>query len=59
MDAAKQLDRFYIPTRYPNGIPGGSPFQVFDRQDLEKALDALEQVMVVCRGFLAEKGISY
>lgn len=59
MDAAKQLDRFYIPTRYPNGIPGGSPFQVFNRQDLEKALDALEQVMVVCRGLLAKKGISY
>ena len=59
MDAAKQLDRFFIPTRYPNGIPGGSPFQVFDRQDLEKALDALEQVMVVCRGLLAKKGISY
>jgi HEPN domain-containing protein len=59
VDGAKQLDRFYIPTRYPNGIPGGSPFQVFDRQDLKKAVDALEELMVVCRGFLAEKGISY
>ncbi len=27
---AKRLDRFYIPTRYPNGIPGGSPFQVIE-----------------------------
>jgi HEPN domain-containing protein len=26
MEAAKQLDRHYIPTRYPNGLPGGSPF---------------------------------
>ena len=59
MDAAKQLDRFYIPTRYPNGIPGGSPFQLFDRQDLKAAVEALEQVMVVCRRFLAEKSISY
>ena len=56
---AKKLDRFYIPTRYPNGLPGGSPFQVFDRQDLELALDALEQVMVVCRRFMAEMGLSY
>jgi HEPN domain-containing protein len=56
---AKKLDRFYIPTRYPNGLPGGSPFQVFDRQDLKLALDALEQVMVVCRRFIAEKGLSY
>ena len=59
VDGAKQLDRFYIPTRYPNGIPGGSPFQVFDRKDLKKAVAALEQLMVVCRGFLAEKGIFY
>jgi HEPN domain-containing protein len=59
LDASKQLDRFYIPTRYPNGLPGGSPFQVFDHQDLKKAVEALEQVMAVCRDFLAEKGISY
>jgi len=59
LDAAKQLDRFYIPTRYPNGLPGGSPFQVFDHQDLKAAVEALGQVMVVCRSFLAEKSISY
>jgi HEPN domain-containing protein len=59
VDGAKKLDRFYIPTRYPNGLPGGSPFQVFDHQDLKKAVDALEQIMAVCRGFLAGKGISY
>jgi HEPN domain-containing protein len=59
MTVAKQLDRFYIPTRYPNGLPGGSPFQLFDQQDLKRALEALEHVMMVCRGFLAEKGIAY
>lgn len=58
MEPAKQLDRHYIPTRYPNGLPGGSPFQVFDRQDLEKALNNLERVMAVCRMYLSEKGIS-
>jgi HEPN domain-containing protein len=26
---AKRLERFYIATRYPNGIPGGSPFQLY------------------------------
>lgn len=59
VDEAKKLDRFYIPTRYPNGLPGGSPFQVFDHQDLKTAVDALQQVMTVCRRFLAEKSISY
>ena len=33
---SKRLDRFYIPTRYPNGIPGGSPFQVYDKEKSAK-----------------------
>lgn len=57
VDAAKQLDRLYIPSRYPNGLPGGSPFQVFDRSDLANALAALEKVMKVCRAFLAERNL--
>ncbi len=34
----KKLDRYYIPTRYPNGLPGGIPSKVFD--DPEEALEA-------------------
>ncbi|RJQ80689.1 MAG: HEPN domain-containing protein [Desulfobacteraceae bacterium] len=59
LDDAKQLDRFYIPTRYPNGIPGGSPFQVFDHQDLKNASDSLERIMTTCRNFLNEKNITH
>jgi len=35
---AEKLDRYYIPTRYPNGLPGGIPSRVFD--DPKEALDA-------------------
>lgn len=28
-DAASDLDQFYIPTRYPNGLPDLTPDQVF------------------------------
>ena len=28
-DSARQLDQYYIPTRYPNGLPGGIPAEVF------------------------------
>ncbi|MCX8095751.1 MAG: HEPN domain-containing protein [Caldisericia bacterium] len=35
---AKKLDRYYIPTRYPNGLPGGIPSRFFD--DPEEALEA-------------------
>jgi HEPN domain-containing protein len=54
---AKRLDRFYIPTRYPNGIPGGSPFQVFDKNDLIRACEDLKAVMELSRTFLQEKGV--
>jgi HEPN domain-containing protein len=42
-DAARQLDQYYIPTRYPNGLPGGVPAEVFtSRQATEAVADARE-----------------
>jgi HEPN domain-containing protein len=40
VSAAKKLDRYYIPTRYPNGLPGGVPSRYFD--DPEEAEDAMQ-----------------
>lgn len=51
-DEARRLDRFYIPTRYPNGLPGGSPFQIFTAADLAGAYEDLRQIISVCRDFL-------
>ncbi len=53
---SKRLDRYYIPTRYPNGIPGGSPFQVFDKEDLNKAFEDLKMIVESCRQFLEDQG---
>lgn len=44
-EAARRLDRFYIPTRYPNGLPGGVPFESFERSDLEGALPLVERIV--------------
>jgi len=33
------LDRFYIPTRYPNGLPGGIPADSYSKADAEQALE--------------------
>ena len=56
VSASKRLDRYYIPTRYPNGIPGGSPFQVFDKEDLNKAFEDLKMIIDICRQFLEDRG---
>ncbi|MGE5632875.1 MAG: HEPN domain-containing protein, partial [Caulobacteraceae bacterium] len=36
---AKKLDRYYILTRYPNGLPGEVPSRYFD--DPDEAEDAM------------------
>jgi HEPN domain-containing protein len=38
--SAKKLDQYYIPTRYPNGLPGGIPSRFFD--DPKEAEDAMK-----------------
>ena len=53
---SKRLDRYYIPTRYPNGIPGGSPFQVYDKEDLNNAFEDLKKIVEICRQFLKDQG---
>jgi HEPN domain-containing protein len=35
--AAARLDQFYIPTRYPNGLPGGVPADVFTDEQAAEA----------------------
>jgi HEPN domain-containing protein len=45
MNETRRLDRFYIPTRYPNGLPGGSPFQIYTERDLIEAFGDLKKVI--------------
>ena len=58
VDSCKRLDRFYIPTRYPNGLPGGTPFEVYTDQDLRGALDDLTAVLAIAQKYLKKLGIS-
>ena len=57
MDPARRLDRFYITARYPNGLPGGSPFQAFTHDDLRQAAGDVESIVGRSREFLQRRGI--
>lgn len=46
---AAPLDQFYLPTRYPNTLPGGIPAHAFARPDAERALEMAREVMAVVR----------
>lgn len=38
LDAARELDLFYVPTRYPNGLDEGTPGEAFSATQAERAL---------------------
>ncbi|MEM2896034.1 MAG: HEPN domain-containing protein [Candidatus Bathyarchaeia archaeon] len=42
--ACKRLNRFYIPTRYPNAFPSGAPVQMYDSEDATQAIEDAEEV---------------
>lgn len=43
---AKKLDKYYIPTRYPNGLPGGVPSRYFDDpKEAEEAMRLAQSVI--------------
>jgi len=39
------LDKFYIPTRYPNGLPGGLPSQAYTEPEARSALEGARLIL--------------
>jgi HEPN domain-containing protein len=42
---ASPLDKYYIPTRYPNALPGGIPSEAFDENDAKNAIRLTKEVI--------------
>ena len=53
-EAAGLLDQFYIPTRYPNGLPDLTPGQVYTQADSRRGVEAAQTILGVCRHWLDE-----
>ena len=39
------LDKLYIPTRYPNSLPGLTPHEAYGRNDANSAIKAAEKIV--------------
>jgi HEPN domain-containing protein len=52
-DAAGQLDQYYIPTRYPNGLPGGVPADAFTARQAAEAVAYARSVIERARAVIA------
>jgi len=55
IEQAALLDKFYIPTRYPNGLPDLTPGQVYTRQDAQQGLETARAIVAACREWLAQQ----
>lgn len=44
---AAPLDKFYIPARYPNGLPGGIPAGAFSLEDVGGAIAMADKVLAL------------
>ena len=49
---AAPLDHYYVPTRYPNSLPGGIPAEAFDETDAHRALALAREVIRVVKAKL-------
>ena len=45
VDAAELLDRYYVPSRYPNAWPSGSPSKRLREPDARSAIEAAEKIL--------------
>ena len=50
----KNLDQYYIETRYPNGLPDQVPAEFFDQVDAERATEMTDRVLELVRTRLDE-----
>lgn len=46
---ARCLDKLYIPTRYPNGLPDLAPFQVYGEEDAGQGILAAQGILDALR----------
>ena len=54
IEEAKYLDKFYIPTRYPNGLPQGTPHEYFTPKEALGAIQAARKIYEWCKGKISQ-----
>ncbi|MEW6040447.1 MAG: HEPN domain-containing protein [Elusimicrobiota bacterium] len=44
---SKELDKYYIPTRYPNGLPDEIPHIFYTKEDAEKCVSYAREILTI------------
>lgn len=53
IDCALELDKAYIPTRYPNAHPSGAPRARYTRTEAERLISHAQKIIEFCEGLLS------
>jgi len=52
LEAAKILDKHYIPTRYPNGFERGIPADYYTKREAQEAIKHAREIIKFCQSYL-------
>ncbi len=52
INRAKELDKHYIPTRYPNGFDSGAPLDYYIDNEAKRAIENANAILTFCEGHL-------
>ncbi len=53
LDVAKELDKAYIPTRYPNVHPRGAPYELYTEAEARRLIGYAERILGFCQDILS------
>jgi len=54
LDGALELDKAYIPTRYPNAHPSGSPRSRYTKEEARRLIGHAERILQFCSDLLSQ-----
>ncbi|MBS7611275.1 HEPN domain-containing protein [Candidatus Bathyarchaeota archaeon] len=54
LDYALELDKAYIPARYPNAHPSSSPRRRYTRREAERLIEYAEKIFKFCESVLSK-----
>lgn len=54
IDGAKELDKHYIPSRYPNGFDEGAPLDYYTRDESIRSIDHAQAIFTFCENHIRQ-----
>jgi HEPN domain-containing protein len=59
LEGGRGLDLHYVPSRYPNGLPGGYPHRFYGKETAEKAIAASAGIFAAVEQFYRDRQVQW